>query len=75
VVCGEAGIGKSALLEYARARASEVGLRALVTVGVVALIVDDAHWLVDRRSRCCRSSLAGSRGSRWSSSLPSATAA
>jgi DNA-binding CsgD family transcriptional regulator len=34
VVCGEAGIGKSALLEHARARASEVGAQTLVTVGV-----------------------------------------
>ncbi len=33
-VCGEAGIGKSALLEQARARASEVGAQTLVTVGV-----------------------------------------
>ena len=29
VVCGEAGIGKSALLEHARARASEVGAQTL----------------------------------------------
>jgi DNA-binding CsgD family transcriptional regulator len=34
VVCGEAGIGKSALLERARARACEVGAQTLVTVGV-----------------------------------------
>jgi DNA-binding CsgD family transcriptional regulator len=34
VICGEAGIGKSALLEHARARASEVGAQTLVTVGV-----------------------------------------
>src|SRR5580704_9217539 len=34
VVCGEAGIGKSALLDRARARASEVGAHTLLTVGV-----------------------------------------
>jgi DNA-binding CsgD family transcriptional regulator len=34
VISGEAGIGKSALLEHARARASEVGAQTLVTVGV-----------------------------------------
>src|ERR1700678_129793 len=34
VICGEAGIGKSALLEHARARAIAVGAQALVTVGV-----------------------------------------
>jgi len=34
VICGEAGVGKSALLEHAAARAREVGARTLVTVGV-----------------------------------------
>jgi len=34
VVCGEAGIGKSALLEHARARANKVGAQTLLTVGV-----------------------------------------
>ncbi|MHB8690010.1 MAG: ATP-binding protein [Solirubrobacteraceae bacterium] len=34
VISGEAGIGKSALLEHARARASEGDAQALVTVGV-----------------------------------------
>src|SRR5258708_7651667 len=34
VVSGEAGVGKSALLHYARARADAVGLRALTTIGV-----------------------------------------
>jgi DNA-binding CsgD family transcriptional regulator len=34
VISGEAGIGKSALLEHARARASEGGAQTLVTVGV-----------------------------------------
>src|SRR5580698_7008682 len=34
VVCGEAGIGKSALLDHARARASEAGAQTLLTVGV-----------------------------------------
>jgi DNA-binding CsgD family transcriptional regulator len=34
VICGESGIGKSALLEHARARASERGAQTLVTVGV-----------------------------------------
>src|SRR6201993_2533797 len=33
VISGEAGIGKSALLKHARARASEVGAQTLVTVG------------------------------------------
>ena len=33
-VCGEAGIGKSALLEHARARACEIGAQTLVTAGV-----------------------------------------
>ena len=34
VVCGEAGIGKTALLEVARSRANEIGAQTLVTVGV-----------------------------------------
>jgi DNA-binding CsgD family transcriptional regulator len=34
VICGEAGIGKSALLEHARARALGRGAQTLVTVGV-----------------------------------------
>ena len=34
VVRGEAGIGKSALLDHARSRASTLGARTLVTVGV-----------------------------------------
>src|SRR5271154_5696402 len=34
VVCGEAGIGKSALLDHARARANSVGAQTLLTVGV-----------------------------------------
>jgi DNA-binding CsgD family transcriptional regulator len=34
VISGEAGIGKSALLDYARARANEAGAQSLVTVGV-----------------------------------------
>jgi len=34
VISGEAGVGKSALLEHALARASEVGVQTLVTVGV-----------------------------------------
>ncbi len=34
VIRGEAGIGKSALLDRARTRASELGARALTTVGV-----------------------------------------
>jgi DNA-binding CsgD family transcriptional regulator len=34
VVSGEAGVGKSALLHYARARAGELGIRTLSTVGV-----------------------------------------
>jgi DNA-binding CsgD family transcriptional regulator len=34
VVSGEAGVGKSALLHYARARADALGLRTLTTVGV-----------------------------------------
>jgi DNA-binding CsgD family transcriptional regulator len=34
VVSGEAGVGKSALLHYARARADARGFRALTTVGV-----------------------------------------
>jgi DNA-binding CsgD family transcriptional regulator len=34
VVSGEAGVGKSALLLYARARADALGVRALSTVGV-----------------------------------------
>jgi DNA-binding CsgD family transcriptional regulator len=34
VISGEAGIGKSALLEYARARAGEAGAQSLATVGV-----------------------------------------
>src|SRR2546423_9101381 len=34
VVSGEAGVGKSALLHYARGRADAVGLRTLTTVGV-----------------------------------------
>jgi DNA-binding CsgD family transcriptional regulator len=36
VICGEAGVGKSALLEHALARASEVGAQTLVTVGVAS---------------------------------------
>ena len=34
VVSGEAGVGKSALLHYARARADALGLRPMTTVGV-----------------------------------------
>jgi DNA-binding CsgD family transcriptional regulator len=34
VVSGEAGVGKSALLRYARARADALGFRTLTTVGV-----------------------------------------
>jgi DNA-binding CsgD family transcriptional regulator len=34
VISGEAGVGKSALLEHALARASEVGAQTLMTVGV-----------------------------------------
>ncbi len=34
VICGEAGIGKSVLLEHARQRASDLGFQTLVTVGV-----------------------------------------
>jgi DNA-binding CsgD family transcriptional regulator len=34
VICGEAGIGKSALLEHARERARGLGFQTLVTVGV-----------------------------------------
>jgi DNA-binding CsgD family transcriptional regulator len=34
VVCGEAGIGKSALLDHARSRAREVSAQTLLTVGV-----------------------------------------
>jgi DNA-binding CsgD family transcriptional regulator len=34
VVCGEPGIGKSAVLDHARARAREVGAQTLLTVGV-----------------------------------------
>jgi DNA-binding CsgD family transcriptional regulator len=34
VICGEAGIGKSVLLERARERASDLGFPTLVTVGV-----------------------------------------
>jgi predicted ATP-dependent serine protease len=34
VVSGEPGVGKSALLHYARARADAVGLRTLTAVGV-----------------------------------------
>jgi hypothetical protein len=34
VICGEAGIGKSALLEHVRARAGERGAQTLATVGV-----------------------------------------
>ncbi len=34
VVCGEAGIGKSALLDFARARAGEVSAQTLITAGV-----------------------------------------
>jgi DNA-binding CsgD family transcriptional regulator len=36
VISGEAGIGKSALLEHARARANDIGAQTLVTVGVEA---------------------------------------
>src|SRR3979490_2551277 len=34
LVSGEAGVGKSAMLLYARARADAVGFRTLTTVGV-----------------------------------------
>ena len=34
VISGEAGVGKSALLHYARARADGLGLRTLAPVGV-----------------------------------------
>jgi DNA-binding CsgD family transcriptional regulator len=34
VISGEAGVGKSALLQYARARADALGVRTLSTVGV-----------------------------------------
>jgi hypothetical protein len=41
VVSGEAGVGKSALLRYARARADTLGLRTQTAVGVVTAMLCD----------------------------------
>ena len=68
VVRGEAGIGKSALLDHARERASECGARTLATVGVeseaelaFAGLHQLLHPVLDARSLCPTRSGARSR--------------